>query len=157
LTDQILTFLQSIGLPTRIGEISVPTFFPGVLIEAGVVVVDPAKLKEPGDILHEAGHLAMMEPARRAATTGDAGSSGGEELGATAWSYAAVIHMGVDPRVIFHPTSYAGGGDSMVENFAAGHYIGVPLLQWMGLTADEKRARELGFPPYPYMLRWLRE
>ena len=30
------------------------------------------------------------------------------------------------------------------------------MLQWRGLTLDEKSARALGVKPYPHMLRWLR-
>ena len=36
-------------------------------------------------------------------------------------------------------------------------YIGVPMLQWIGLTADEKRAKEMGIEPYPTMIKWVLE
>jgi hypothetical protein len=78
--------------------------------------------------------------------TGDVGDNGGEELGAIAWSYAAALHLQLDPGVVFHEHGYRGGSQSMLENFAAGRYIGVPMLQWRGLCGNE----------YPRMLRWLR-
>jgi hypothetical protein len=31
----------------------------------------------------------------------------------------------------------------------------VPMLQWIGLTADEKGAKETGVRPYPDMMKWL--
>ena len=157
LTDQILNFLTDIGLPVRIADLAEPTFLPGVQMESGGLVVDLARLRYPGDLLHEAGHLALMEPARRASANGDAGADGGEEMGAIAWSYAAAIHLGLDPRAVFHPDGYRGGSDAIIENFAEGRYLGVPLLQWMGLTADAKRAADQRIPAYPHMLRWLRE
>lgn len=155
--ESILEFLAGLGIPVRLGEITGKTFFPGVrIVEAGLVV-DPARLKHPGDILHEAGHLAAMEPERRARTTGDAGPCGGAEMASTGWSYAVTVHLGLDPAVIFHQDSYQGGGDSLLENFAEGRWLGVPLLQLWGMTLDEQHARELGAKPYPHMQRWLRE
>ena len=84
------------------------------------------------------------------------GDDGGDELGAIAWSYAAALHLRLDPSVVFHEHGYHGGSQSILENFAAGRYIGIPTLQWRGLTLDEKKARALGVKPYPHMLRWLR-
>lgn len=125
-------------------------------IEFGDLVIDETKLKDPGDLLHEAGHIAVLSAEERKAVDGDAGANGGAEMGATAWSYAAVVHLGLDPSVIFHGQSFKGGAKSMIENFTQGRYLGVPLLDWYGLTAEPKRARELGVEPYPHMLRWLR-
>jgi len=34
--------------------------------------------------------------------------------------------------------------------------LGVPLLQWMGLTLDRVRAAVAEVPAYPHMVRWLR-
>ena len=44
----------------------------------------------------------------------------------------------------------------MLQNFADGRYIGVPMLQWLGLCLDERSAGPLGGKPYPHMLHWLR-
>ena len=128
----ITAFLAEIGLPVEIGEIDHPTFLPGIHADCGVLRVDPAKLSFPGDLLHEAGHLALLTGERRSQVTGDAGDSGGEEVGAIAWSYAAAVYLQLDPGVVFHEHGYHGGSQSMLENFAAGHYIGVPMLQWLG-------------------------
>jgi hypothetical protein len=142
----IAAFLAGIGLPVEIGEIHHPTFLPGIHADSGVLHVDPSRLSYPGDLLHEAGHLALLTGQQRSQLTGDAGDNGGEELGAIAWSYAAALHLQVDPSVVFHDHGYRGGSQSMLENFAAGRYIGVPMLQWRGLCGDD----------YPRMLHWLR-
>ena len=78
-------------------------------------------------------------------------------MGAICWSYAAALHLGIDPAIIFHPHGYRSGSDSLLENFREGRYLGVPLLQWMGLTYEPRQASERGCAPYPHMTRWLRE
>ena len=81
----------------------------------------------------------------------------GGEMMAIAWSYAAGVHLGIDLGIIFHEDGYRGGGKNIIQNFAKGNFIGVPLLQWAGMTCDVKRAAELNLLPYPVMKRWLRE
>jgi hypothetical protein len=75
---------------------------------------------------------------------------------AIAWSYAALRHLQLAPEVVFHPDGYRGGSQSLIENFGQGRYFGVPMLQWLGMTADEKQAEKLGIAPYPHMTNWLR-
>ncbi len=152
----IAAFLNEIGLPVEIGEIHHPTFLPGIYVGSGILRVDPASLSWPGDLLHEAGHLALLTEHERQQVAGNVGDDGGDELGAIAWSYAAALHLGLDPNVVFHEHGYHGGSQSILENFAAGRYFGVPTLQWRGMTLDERSARTSGVKPYPHMLRWLR-
>ena len=153
----IVAFLREIGLDVRVRALAEPTFLPGILIERGGLVVDPARLEHPGDLFHEAGHLAVVPPERRAAMHRDAGKDLAEEMMAMGWSYAALVHLGLDPAVVFHPGGYRGGSASFLSNFASGRYLAVPMLQWLGLTLDERRAREDGMAPYPHILRWLRD
>jgi hypothetical protein len=142
--DRIVEFLREIGLEVRVAEIEGPTVLPGIKVVEGGLVVDLARLKYPGDLLHEAGHLAVMPAARRALANDDTGPDGGEEMAAIAWSYAAALRLGLDARVVFHEAGYRGASESMVQNFAAGRYFGVPMLVWLGMTER-----------YPEMLRWL--
>lgn len=134
-------------MPVQAGPIPDSSFLPGIHIEQGELVVDEARLCYPGDLLHEAGHLAVMTAERRVSPNGFADDGGGEEMAAIAWSWAALLKMGLPPEVVFHEAGYKGGSRSIIENFGSGHYFGVPLLQWMGLTDGG----------YPEMLRWLRE
>jgi hypothetical protein len=157
LTARIADFLQEIGLEVCPAELTEPCFLPGVHVARGRLLVDESRLLHPGDLLHEAGHVAIMPAAERAQRQGDVGADLGEEIGAICWSYAAAVHLGLDPAVVFHPDGYRGASDGFLENFRQGRYVGVPLLQWMELTLDEKNARERGVAPYPHMLRWLRE
>lgn len=152
--ENIIPFLQDIGLTVRRATLPEGTFLPGIRLEPGGVVIDEGRLAHPGDLLHEAGHLAVLTPEERA-TAGDNLASGpGEEMAAIAWSYAACVHLGLDPGLVFHDHGYKGGGAALRENFAAGHYVGVPLLQWYGLTRERPDGTDA--PVYPRMTRWLR-
>lgn len=156
-TSQIASFLREIGLPVQARELTTPCFLPGIQIADGGLLIDEAKLLHPGDLLHEAGHLALKVPAKRAKTGVDAGKNLGEEIGAICWSYAALTYLGLDPAVVFHPDGYRGASQNFIDNFTQGYAPGLPLLQWMGLTLDAKNAQEQGVSPFPHMLRWLRE
>jgi hypothetical protein len=146
LSARIAGFLDSIGLPVRAAAVPERTFLPGLHIHHGTLLVDESRLLYPGDLLHEAGHLAVMEPERRPSLAGDVGDSGGEEMAAIAWSYAAAMHLGIPPEVVFHEDGYRGGAANLVENFTLGRPIGLPYLKWIGLAGDD----------YPTMRRWLR-
>lgn len=57
----------------------------------------------------------------------------------------------------FHADGYRGGSQSLLENFTQGRYIGVPILQWLGLAYEPGPAQAAEASPYPQMRRWLRE
>jgi hypothetical protein len=147
--DRIASFLVEIGIQVETCDIAGPTFLPGIEVRHGTLLIDEARLAYCGDLLHEAGHLAMLTASERMAAGPDLGTDGGAEMGAIAWSWAAALHLELDPAVVFHAHGYRGGSDALLENFRAGHYIGEPLLRWMGLTAAD--------PPFPQMRRWLRD
>jgi hypothetical protein len=156
-TDQIVAFLRAIGLEVRAGPVAGDTVLPGIQVDRGVLFYDPAQLRYPGDLLHEAGHLAVKSVADRQLAGTDLGADPAEEMMAIAWSYAAILHLELPPEVVFHPAGYRGGSTALLENFTAGRYIGVPMLQWHGLTRDERQAAAAGVAPFPKMRRWLRE
>ena len=154
-TKRIVRFLDEIGLAVRWEIVEEPTLLPGIKVDHGALSVDQARLQHPGDLLHEGGHLAVIPPDERTELVGDIGSDPAREMMAIAWSWAALCHLRLDPSVVFHEGGYRGGSHSLIENFSAGRYIGVPVLQWLGMTADPKHAADLGIEPYPAMLRWL--
>lgn len=149
--------MDEIGLPVRFCTISEATFLPGIRTERGRLLVDESRLLYPGDLLHEAGHLALLPPERRAAITGEAGDDGGHEMAAIAWSYAAALNIGLDPAIVFHAAGYRGSSQAIMENFAAGRYVGVPILVWLGLTVNPPGDEAQGVTPFPHMLKWLVE
>lgn len=157
LTVRIVTFLREIGLQVEGAQLIEKTVIPGVTVNKGTLLVDEDRLDHPGDLLHEAGHLAVVPAEKRAALIGHVGTDAAEEMTAIAWSWAALTHLELDPGVVFHPTGYRGGSQSIIQAFQSGPAFGVPVLQWLEMTCQEQRARELSVPPFPHMLKWLRD
>jgi hypothetical protein len=128
------------------------SFLPGVRIERGVLEMDSARLAHPGDLLHEAGHIAMTPAALRVQLSGTIDVPGLDmtqlEYAAVAWSYAAAVAAGVDPSEVFHADGYRGQSAGLLATFAAGVYPGAHLLMAAGMTTREA---------YPQMLHWLRD
>lgn len=154
LTERLARFVRSIGIEIPAAALPEKTFLPGLEIRDGAILVDEERLAYPGDILHEAGHLAVADPAVRDAPT--LSPDLGDEITAITWSYAALRHLALDPAIVFHPGGYKGGSAAFIENFNAGRYVGVPLLQHYGMSCEPRMAGERGVPAYPHMLRWLR-
>jgi hypothetical protein len=144
---RIAAFLEEIGIRLVAEPLPEGAFLPGVTIRAGALVYDPDRLLYPGDLVHEAGHIAVTEAERRAGLNGSVEDDPGEEMAAIAWSFAAARSIGLDPRLVLHDHGYRGGGAAYAAEFEAGRWFGVPLLAWYGLTTEAL---------FPRMLRWLR-
>ena len=156
LVVRIAEFLAQAGIAVRPGAVADGAVLPGIDVERGGLVVDEARLLYPGDILHEAGHLAVTPPEKRGELDHDVGDDAAEEMMAIAWSYAAALAAGVDPALVFHEHGYKGGGPHILENFQAGRFFGVPMLEWVGMAYGQERAASLDRPAFPAMERWVR-
>jgi hypothetical protein len=158
--EKAVSFIRGIGIPVTFNRLEKACFLPGISIDKGSIIIDSEKLKYPGDILHEAGHIAIVPAADRTTLNEQAillrEQRNAEEMMAIAWSYAACIYLNIDAGFVFHDEGYKGGGSEIAENFRQGRYFGVPMLQWVGLALDKKNAAEQGKPAYPSMLQWLR-
>ncbi|HEV2865714.1 MAG TPA: hypothetical protein VGX37_04310, partial [Allosphingosinicella sp.] len=108
LTRRIVAFLEAVGIPVALETLPPGTFLPGLDLCGGGLVVDTERLEWPGDLLHEAGHIALTEPGLRPSLN-RASDDPGEEMAAIAWSYAASVALGLDPSVVFHEGGYHGG------------------------------------------------
>jgi hypothetical protein len=150
-TARIVTFLREIGLDVEPADLRDASFLPGIAVERGALRYDEARLAYPGDLLHEAAHVAVAPPQARERMTGDVAVPGLDmamlEIAAVPWSYAAALAIGIDPALVFHGGGYRGKSPGLLRTFAAGVYPGVNLLVEAGMT-------EPGL--YPRMLRWLR-
>ena len=157
LVATLADFVRSVGIEVIAASSLLPANFPGLDIQNGCVLVDETRVVHPGDILHEAGHLALTPPEERHALR--LTPTGGQEMATMAWSYAATVHLGLDPSLVFYPASYDHFGDGLAEYFTNGNkgmYIGVPLLQALRMSVEPKNAAARQVPPFPHMLRWLR-
>jgi hypothetical protein len=148
ITQGIARFVDSIGIRVHATRLEQPTFLPGVTIDRGELYVDEPRLASAGDVLHEAGHLAVMTPQSRRSARGNLAIDPGEEMAAIAWSWAALVRIGLEPQILFHSDGYRGQSAALIENFSRGRYIAVPLLAWFGMIDDELS--------YPSMRTWLR-
>lgn len=159
--NRIIEFIESIGIKTRYQSLKEDTFLPGLLIDRDCICIDMDKLKYPGDILHEAGHIAVVPAADRKELSADTiihrENQAAEEMMAIAWSYAACKHLEIEPYLVFHASGYQGGGKQIADQFNDGKYFGVPMLQFAGMSAEPKMAETLGMPAFPMMAKWLRD
>jgi hypothetical protein len=78
------------------------------------------------------------------------------EMAAIAWSYAACLEIGIEPKVVIHPDGYKGDSENILYNFSQGHYFGVPILEWFGMTERVSNVPNINTISYPKMVSWLR-
>lgn len=161
LVSRIAGFLTEVGIEVVPAQLEPDSFLPGILILNGKLLVDETKLIYPGDLLHEAGHLAVAPSEVRQSLSGEVIIPGADmdavEVQATAWAYAATIHLGLDARVLFHEGGYKGQSEGLIFTYGVGVYPGVYGLQQLGMAAGREMAERLGVAGYPQMLKWMRE
>jgi hypothetical protein len=161
LVNRIARFLTEIGVEVVPAPLEQDSFLPGIQVLNGKLLVDETKLIYPGDLLHEAGHLAVAPSDVRHSLSGEVIIPGADmdkvEAQATAWAYAAIIHLGLDTRLLFHEGGYRGQSEGLIFTYGAGVYPGAYGLQQLGMTAGREMAGRLGIAEYPRMLKWMRE
>src|SRR5215470_17845326 len=124
--DTILAFLADIQIPVGEGPVPADSVLPGIRLVRGTLVYDRAALRWPGDLLHEAGHIAVTPAALRPVLSGalespvEAPHAG--EVEATAWAYAAAVHLGLPPAALFHECGYRGHSAGLILTFGRGVY-----------------------------------
>ncbi len=177
--EAAVAFLCSIGLTVRI-EPGATGFLKGIRIEKGVLLIDPkAKVSE---VLHEAGHIALLPPEFRAKVCDNVDDavkamfeacramldanpdselaralvqSGESE--ATAWAWAAGKAIGLPDKLIIADADYNGDGRMERVRLATNAHFGINGLQhgaWCAVR-DNVVARARGLPVYPKLARWL--
>jgi hypothetical protein len=159
LTVRIVEFLVEIGVSIEKGEVPDDAFLPGILVRNGGLVIDEAKLLYPGDLLHEAGHLAFAPAEIRPSINGEVMlprvNAGVIEVQAILWSYAAALHIGIDPEIVLHEHGYYGRSPHLLANFRLGIFIGLPGLESAGMTYSHVTAPHPDKEAFPAMRKWL--
>lgn len=171
---RVVRWLSDKGLEITSGTRHVHPFNPGIWVESGALVYDP-DVAHPGDLLHEAGHLAVLPSCLRLHANGDfddvtprigeymaahpnalafpedpvarAMIEGGDSS-AIAWAYAAALAAGVDPWL----TCERGfpeedDGRAALEALQAGTFVGIANLAASGMVASRRE--------FPAVRRWL--
>lgn len=152
---RIRNFLDRIGIVCREGALEEKTFLPGLKIDQGSLTIDVNKLEYPGDILHEAGHIALFDPQQRPFLNQEMldtqPSEQSEEIGVQLWSYFAAEACGVPAEMVFHEGGYRTQSKWIIDNFRNRKFIGMPLLVWMRIVEPVPAGE------YPVIKNWLRQ
>lgn len=176
--SRAIDFVRQIGLDVLYGRPNdEPAFTPDsyVWIHEGALYIDFEKF-HVGDFLHEAGHLAVLPSIARPHASGDVEETTGSvlrryigdgsklccypedpiaraciqcgEVEAIAWSYAAAVHVGVDPYLIVeHGFRNEEERDETLSSCKMRAYFGVNGLRAGGFFDRIQH--------YPKMKRWL--
>ena len=152
--EAVTSFLDRIGIIAREGEVPHDSFLQGVCLEMGEVVYDIDRLLSPGDILHEAGHIALTPAIRRSLACGNIAETAPEDEGleraVICWTWFAAREIGLPLEVLFHPEGYKGDSEWLIEQFENHRLLGLPLLQWKGMVV-----RDDGDSGIPRIVKWL--
>ncbi|AXK43857.1 hypothetical protein [Erythrobacter aureus] len=166
-------FLRSIGLDV-VEQPGAAGFLQGTAIKQGKLLYDPMKA-EASDLLHEAGHLAvlptryrswaddnilqvqldMMEEVEKQSTNDDFDPDAPEiravmqagECEATAWAFAAGLACGLPDETIIQDHEYDREGASVRAGLKANCYLGINGLVHGGMCENVRA--------YPTLTRWL--
>ena len=170
---RVTAFLHEIGMPVAIRQHAPKkTFLRDVWHDRGVLCYTPNALA--GDVLHEAGHLAVTPSfLRKYLRPGDidenhefqkvsnacfekfrSNPEGPEiraiiqsgETEAIAWSYAAAVAAGINPMLPFLH-GFDGAGDEVCLALEANSYLGINGLRAGGMIESVKS--------FPSMTRWM--
>jgi hypothetical protein len=173
---RVVSFLRGVGIPCVIVP-GAKGFMPGVRIHQGGLQIAPEAVL--GDVLHEAGHLAVLPGRfRRLAnddvsavqklmmdtvdfTNPDVGEaraalqSGDAE--ATAWAWAAGEYLQLDPAQVVRNRHYGGTGRDMRMALQARAYLGIHGLASAGfcVTRPGPLEKAKGLPAYPRLAMWV--
>ncbi len=182
-SQQVARFLRGIGIEVedcRDGE-AAKGFLPQVRIVEGRLVADLAQVF-PGDVLHEAAHMAVIPAPFRQLAHGTLKRANdamhaylaehgdgltrypedplcrailqADENEATAWQYAAAVAMGLPEQWLFPEGSYSGDSENVLLSLKASTFMGIHGLQAAGWTCLRANPHR-PVPVYPELAFWL--
>jgi hypothetical protein len=173
--SRCVRFLREIGLTVR-EKTGARGFFDGIEIVEGTLLVDPCCAVS--DLLHEAGHLAIvpgryrrlmnadLEPGWHAMIEGLRATGFGPETAlyravihcsdteATAWAWAAGRRLGLSGTEIIGDGDYDGDEDAIRYLLGIGKYVGIEGLASAGFCT---MVRSGPHPVFPRLAFWTQE
>lgn len=182
--EEVVSFLERIGLRVeRVEAAQVEaSFLPSVLVSEGGLKVCMEEAF-PGDILHEAAHLAVIPASFRPYANGDLREVENKmaqylednpeamlsypedplaravlqaaEAEATAWQYAAAQEIGLPLRWVFPVGSYDGDRVELLRGLRNNAYLGINGLRAAGWTQVRASPYQPDVPVYPKLKFWL--
>ena len=169
--NKVINFLNSIGIPTIKGYVPIMSFLPGILIKQGTLIYNGKATL--GDMLHEAGHLAIVPGKYRKFMSGKLDRSikriyrmakASDELDnpdapiarqlmqaseseATAWAWAVGKFLNIAEEEIILDNTYEGKGANERAKLSANCHFGINGLRASGMVESVKT--------YPKLTRWV--
>lgn len=174
--NRVISFLVEIGLQAYV-EPGATGFIEDIRIDAGTLYLDPDC--HVSGLLHEAGHLAITPKIYRHWMTGNLFSGMRNMLDdttarstdpdspifraviqcsdpeATAWAWAAGIHLGIAPEKIIMDHEYDGAGADIRFALSLNRFIGINGLRHAGFCATSKRSARPAECTFPNLNFWL--
>lgn len=168
-------FLRGIGIPVwMVAAVSQASFLDDIEVVQGALHVTP--VCRVSTLLHEAGHLACVPTAYRHLFSGNLGSGTRKMLRhidsldlhpdaplmraaiqcsdpeATAWAWAAGLHLGLPHERIIMDREYDGTGADIRCSLRFGAYVGINGLMHAGMCGHPR-----GPAGYPALRTWLQD
>lgn len=177
--ERVLGFLERIGIEVQRVDTLQGGFVPGIKIVAGCLQASP--VATVSDLLHEAGHIAIVPAAYRSMIEADADESTGRivdkaqlstldlqdpllirllQIGdaeATAWAWAAGKYLDIPETLIIRDSDYDGGGAVQRQMLSMGRHFGVHGLQAAGFCLVRANPYRSAATVYPQLKYWLQK
>jgi hypothetical protein len=140
-----IAFLKSIKIPLRESPPTEPcppnTFFPWVWIENSTLVYRKNSV-DIGQLLHEAGHLALMPPAKRSLANPSKLPPGPifGDLAVEAWDYYAAKAADIFPMLIF-AKNFENKGLQVYTQLENGVHYGIAILKSIEFLKGDRMVR----------------
>lgn len=172
---ETIAFLRQIGIPVQVvPSVSPAAFLDSVeIVEGGLRITPSCRVS---NLLHEAGHLACVPPAYRHLMSGNLYKGTRAMLDsltalavepdsplmravlqcsdpeATAWAWAAGVHLGLPEDQIILDEEYDGEGQNIRFCLQASAYVGINGLMHAGMCQKPRRPGG-----YPTLRTWLQD
>lgn len=172
---ETIAFLRQIGIPVQVVPfVSPAAFLDSVEIVEGALRITPSC--RVSNLLHEAGHIACVPPAYRHLMSGNLYMGTKAMLDslttlevepdsplmraviqcsdpeATAWAWAAGVHLGLPQELIILDEEYDGDGQTIRLWLQASAYLGINGLMHAGMCQNPRRPGG-----YPALRTWLQD
>jgi|JI7StandDraft_1071085.scaffolds.fasta_scaffold30551_2 hypothetical protein len=157
-TQTMVNFIVSVGIQVRKAQLPEGLPIPGISVENGVLLVDEDNLLYPGDLLYQAGRIAILPENERNLYMGkddpDKEKEATEGMVAMCWSWAALTHLQLSPEIVFHNNGYKGQSQQIIHGYQSGANMGLPMLQLYDMAYEPHQAIARGLNPFPFMYKW---
>ena len=160
----VLEFISEVGLRCElVDKVDYQSVIPNIYIRNGVIEYTLEATWQ--DLLHEAGHMAVIPSSIRSLMSDNLEASdevlgsdpatyelymAGSEAGVISWSYAACLEIGLEPDNLFDAFNEPEGmlmAHKMAHNNQMGGTYGVAELYYLGMIESKSS--------FPRLVRWV--